>query len=204
MNRIASKSNKTRIMMGCDPETDCLFESHETSFYVSPIPYHKPLKNLEYFGSDEDFLAVATNSRFEINFGLDNPNLKLKLYRELRISGYDLISSTSLVSESAKWGEGLISQHRTIIGPHTNFGKFVKLNIGVQIHHDVQIGDFCTIAPGAIILGSSTVAPLTFIGAGAIIMPHITIGERVVVGAGAVVTRNVENGKIVRGVPAKG
>lgn len=203
MNREANNLNKTKILIGCDPETDCLFETHESSYYVSPLPYHKSLKNLQYFGNDDDFLAVATNSSFEINFGLDNPNLKLKLYRKLRISGYDLISLSALVHESAKWGEGLISQHRTVIGPHTSFGKFVKLNIGAQIHHDVKIGDFCTIAPGAIILGSSTVGALTFIGAGAIIMPHISIGEGVVVGAGAVVTRDVENSQMVKGVPAK-
>lgn len=196
--------NKIKILIGCDPETDCLFETHERSFYVSPSPYHKPLKNLQYFGNDDEFLAVKHESSFEINFGLDSPSLKLKLYRNLKLSGYDLISSSALVNESAQWGEGLMSQHRTFIGPHTNFGKFVKLNIGAQIHHDVQIGDFCTIAPGALILGSATIGSSTFIGAGSIIMPHISIGEGVVVGAGAVVTRNVDSGGVVVGVPAKG
>ena len=194
---------KTKVLVGCDPDMDCLFENQEISYYVSPLPYHKPLKNLRHFGNDDDFLAAADNSRFEINFGLDNPNLKLKLYRDFSLIGFDLISTSALINVTANWGEGLISQHRTVIGPHTSFGKFVKLNIGAQIHHDVQIGDFCTIAPGAIVLGSSIVGPLTFIGAGAIIMPHINIGEGVVVGAGAVVTRDIANGKIVKGIPAR-
>jgi acetyltransferase-like isoleucine patch superfamily enzyme len=34
-------------------------------------------------------------------------------------------------------------------------------------------------------------------------MPHISIGEGVVVGAGAVVTKDIESGKIVKGVPAR-
>jgi UDP-2-acetamido-3-amino-2,3-dideoxy-glucuronate N-acetyltransferase len=41
------------------------------------------------------------------------------------------------------------------------------------------------------------------IGTAAVIMPGITIGERAVVGAGAVVTKNVPDGAIVAGSPAR-
>ncbi len=42
-----------------------------------------------------------------------------------------------------------------------------------------------------------------WIGAGAIIMPGVTVGSFAVVGAGSVVTRDVQEGTIVAGVPAK-
>ena len=42
-----------------------------------------------------------------------------------------------------------------------------------------------------------------FIGHGAIVLPGITIGPNAIVGAGAVVTKNVVEGDIVGGVPAK-
>jgi len=194
---------KTKILIGCDPDMDHLFKKEENSYYVSPLPYRKALTNLNYFGTDADFLSAIHESRFVVNFGLDNPKLKIELYKAINVGGFNLISPTALINESVDWGEGLISQHNTVIGPHARLGKFVKLNTGVQIHHDAEIGDFCTIAPGAIILGSCAVGPLTFIGAGAILMPHISIGEGVVVGAGAVVTKDIESGKIVKGVPAR-
>lgn len=42
-----------------------------------------------------------------------------------------------------------------------------------------------------------------FIGHGAIVMPGVTIGPNAIVAAGAVVTRDVKEGDIVGGVPAK-
>jgi len=42
-----------------------------------------------------------------------------------------------------------------------------------------------------------------FVGHGAIIMPNVTIGPNAIVGAGSLVLRDVPEGKIVSGVPAK-
>lgn len=42
-----------------------------------------------------------------------------------------------------------------------------------------------------------------FIGANAIIMPGLRVGDNVIVGAGAVVTKDVPNGCIVAGNPAR-
>jgi len=42
-----------------------------------------------------------------------------------------------------------------------------------------------------------------FIGHNSILMPNITIGPNAIVAAGALVTRDVPEGKIVSGVPAK-
>lgn len=42
-----------------------------------------------------------------------------------------------------------------------------------------------------------------FIGHNAIIMPNVTVGPNAIVAAGALVTRDVPEGKIVSGVPAK-
>jgi UDP-2-acetamido-3-amino-2,3-dideoxy-glucuronate N-acetyltransferase len=41
------------------------------------------------------------------------------------------------------------------------------------------------------------------IGTGAIIMPGVTVGEGAIVGAGAVVTKDVPDGALVAGVPAR-
>jgi len=43
----------------------------------------------------------------------------------------------------------------------------------------------------------------TFIGCRAIIMPNVKIGKRCVVAAGSVVTKDIPDGTVVAGVPAK-
>jgi maltose O-acetyltransferase len=42
-----------------------------------------------------------------------------------------------------------------------------------------------------------------WLGSGAIILPGVTVGRGAIVGAGSVVTKNVEQGAIVGGIPAK-
>ena len=51
--------------------------------------------------------------------------------------------------------------------------------------------------------GKIEVGQRTFIGANSTIMPGVTIGKRCVIGAGSVVTKDVPNGMVVCGVPAK-
>ena len=48
-----------------------------------------------------------------------------------------------------------------------------------------------------------TIGNNVMIGANTMIMPGVRIGNNIVIGGGAVVTRNIENGLVVGGIPAK-
>lgn len=52
-------------------------------------------------------------------------------------------------------------------------------------------------------MGCIEVMDNVFIGANSIIMPNVRIGSNVIIAAGSVVTKDIENGVIVGGVPAK-
>jgi len=52
-------------------------------------------------------------------------------------------------------------------------------------------------------VGKIDIRDNVFIGYGAIVMPNVTIGPNAIVAAGAVVTRDVAEGDIVGGVPAR-
>lgn len=82
----------------------------------------------------------------------------------------------------------------------------------------IRIGNEVTVARGARFishdastwreLGASRVGVIeigdrTFIGAYTIVMPNVRIGSDVIVGSGSVVTRDVPNGEVVAGNPAR-
>lgn len=89
------------------------------------------------------------------------------------------------------FGPGLgIAHHGSIVvNSRARVGAWCRINsatnIGLSPSGVPTIGDYCYIAPGAVIYGG------------------ITVGDRVVVGANAVVGRDVPDGVTVAGAPAR-
>lgn len=90
----------------------------------------------------------------------------------------------------------------------------------IDRHHcwHITIGDDVTLAPRVYILahdastkmhldytriGKVTIGNRVFIGAGSIILPGVTIGDDVIVGVGSVVNRDIPDGVIAAGNPAR-
>lgn len=99
---------------------------------------------------------------------------------------------------------GVVVGSNASIGPKTRLGRHTHVNGNVFITR-AQIGDFCTIGPGAVICGDVTIGAGTQIGAGAVISNLATIGPRVTIGAGTVILPRQEippNSTWV-GVPAR-
>lgn len=81
-----------------------------------------------------------------------------------------------------------------------NIGSHVDIASEVMIwtsQHDIHSEDFHAIE------AKVEIGDYVFIGPRAIILPGVKIGRGAIVGAGAVVTKNVAEGEIVAGVPAK-
>lgn len=81
-----------------------------------------------------------------------------------------------------------------------HIGSHVDIASDVMIYtseHDINSEDFHAV------LGSVEIGDYVFIGPRAIILPGVKIGRGAVIAAGAVVTKNVEDFKIVGGVPAE-
>lgn len=94
------------------------------------------------------------------------------------------------------------------LGYKTDIGAFTYINAkyGVQIEDFVQIGSHCAIYSISTIDDKS--GPILLkrnarIGTHSTIMPGVTIGENAVVGAYSFVTRDVPDGMVVAGVPAR-
>ena len=97
----------------------------------------------------------------------------------------NLIHPSAVVSASAQIGEGAI------------------INTGAIIEHDCKIGDFAHVSPNAALAGGVIVGANTHVGIGSCIIQCVKIGADCIIGAGSVVVRDIADGSVAYGNPAK-
>ena len=108
-----------------------------------------------------------------------------------------------VVSAYATMGEGVQLFPRAVVNAGAVIGVNVIINSGAVVEHDCKVGNHVHIAPGAILCAGVEVGELAHIGAGAVVRQGVRIGAGAVVGAGAAVIRDVPDGAVVAGVPAR-
>ncbi len=113
------------------------------------------------------------------------------------------VSPLSRVPPGAAGARGLVCFAGTQVSTNVTFGEHCHLNQMCSLSHDVRLGDFVTVSPGAVLTGAVTVDDDVFVGAGAVILPGVHVGRGAVIGAGAVALKNVPPGTTVVGNPAR-
>ncbi|MEO6686984.1 MAG: acetyltransferase [Dyadobacter sp.] len=114
-----------------------------------------------------------------------------------------IIHPSCIIEKSVKIDEGTVVLHNAVIQADSTIGRHVIINTSVSVDHDCIINDFVHLAPGVILSGNVYVGENTLIGAGSIVTPGLSIGKNCLVAAGSVVTKNIPDGAIVRGNPAR-
>lgn len=114
-----------------------------------------------------------------------------------------LLDATSILPSSFAHGDGLYVNAGCVVGSASTFGKGVLVNRAAAVGHHARLGDYVSIGPGAVLAGEITIGARAIVGAGAVILPGMSVGADAVVGAGAVVTRDVPEGIVVVGNPAR-
>lgn len=114
-----------------------------------------------------------------------------------------IVDSSAIISPSAVVGQGCQLLPGTVINANASIGDGVIVNTGAIIEHDCVIEEFSHIAPGSVLLGNCIVGRQTVVGAASVVKPGIKIGNNVIIGAGSVVTKDVEDGSVVTGIPAR-
>jgi sugar O-acyltransferase (sialic acid O-acetyltransferase NeuD family) len=113
------------------------------------------------------------------------------------------VSARAWLAPGVEVGAGSVVCPGAIVNRLAVLGRHVLVNIGATISHDCRVGDFVTISPGANIAGHVTLGDGTFVGIGATISDRVQVGQGCLIGAGAVVVRDVADGQVVAGVPAR-
>lgn len=100
-------------------------------------------------------------------------------------------------------GAGSYLQEFAVLQAEVSLGRNCSVSAGSIINHECRLGDSVFVAPGANLCGKVEVGDGVFVGAGSVILPRLRIGAWASIGAGAVVTRDVPEGAVVVGNPAR-
>lgn len=114
---------------------------------------------------------------------------------------------------------GTVLGDRVVVGTHVVIdgdaiiGNDVRLQTGSYVTRFTSLGDGVFLGPYAKTandrfiqnaeLAGPVIARYVRVGAGAVILPGIHIGQGAIIGAGAIVTRDVGDGKLATGNPAR-
>jgi len=175
-----------------------------------PSRYGTQIMGAQILGGDdllEEISAMAPGARFSVGLGTVGDCGPRKRLFDVGI-GFGLfpetlIHPTAIVSNFARVEKGAQLLPDCIVNAGASIGRNVIINSGAVIEHDCIIKDHTHIASGAILSGSVTIGEGSHVGAGATIRQCLNIGDGAVIGAGSVVIKDVPDGFVVFGVPAK-
>ena len=113
------------------------------------------------------------------------------------------IHPTAYVSTKAKIGQGAIVFPNVSIGPDSVVEDFVQLNTNSIVEHDSRIGEFASLAPGAVVGGSAVIGCESAVLMNATVSNRTELGRCVVLGANSFIKSSTGNNEIWVGSPAK-
>jgi sugar O-acyltransferase (sialic acid O-acetyltransferase NeuD family) len=174
------------------------------TFYKSIYYVNTPTEEKEFFGSPI-INSLENIEDFVFSVCIGNPIWRAHFYEEMKKIGgipLNVIGNYSSISDPSMDKGNMILQY-VLVEPKVKIGKGNLFNCYSGIFHDVEIGDFNEIMPGAKILGGAKIGNMCRIGTNSTILPNIKICDNVIIGAGAVVTKDIDVPGTYVGIPAK-
>lgn len=147
---------------------------------------------------------VAAGYRF-VNLITRDTRTRHRTTRALLAAGAPLgqFIHPSLNMALVQLGAGGYLQEHALLQAEVRLGRNCSVSAGSIVNHECRLGDSVFVAPGANLCGKVEVGEGVFVGASSVILPRLRIGAWATIGAGAVVTRDVPDGAVVVGNPAR-
>lgn len=176
---------------------DLLENVGKSIFGVPVIGSDKNIKTYYDKGFREAFITLGTIADF---------SKKLWLFKQIETTGFKvpvIVSADATVSPLAKLEPGVFVGKKAVVNAGAHIAKGAIINTGAIVEHDCNVGAFSHIASGAVLSGNVNIGECSHIGSSTVVRQGIAVGDRVLVGVGSVVVKNIDNGKLVYGNPAK-
>lgn len=109
----------------------------------------------------------------------------------------------SSVGHDVTIGGGCMLSAGAVVTPCVRIGRGVLINTRASIDHESVVDDFAHVSAGATVGACAVIGARTLIGLGASVMSGCRVGADTIVGAGALVVRDLPDGVVAMGVPAR-
>lgn len=177
-------------------------------FLNDNIEVGKKIDGFEVHGKLEDVSKFLKEGYYFINviLRIDGQKERIKKILDLGIPDDRMatfVHPMAYVSPGVKLSPGVVVMPHVSIRTSTTIGKGCIILDGATIGHDNEIGDFCHIATQACVGSFLKVGFGVHIGLNATIREHLSIGDYSAVGMGSVLTKNIGEGEVWGGNPAK-
>lgn len=152
------------------------------------------LPHLLSSGIRHAFVALGDNRRREA---------QTKYLKQHGFRLANAISPDARVSLHSRLGEGVAIMPGAIVGPEATVAEGAIVNTNASVDHDCVVGPYAHVAPGCALAGGVRLGEGVLFGIGSVAIPNVSVGAWSVVGAGSVVVRDIPDGVVAMGSPAR-
>ena len=114
-----------------------------------------------------------------------------------------VIHPTATIARFTNMHAGAFVGAGAVVNCRAEVDAHAIVNTRAVIEHDCKLASNVHVGPGAILGGGVQVGSNSLIGINASVRPNIVIGRHCTIGAGAAVVKDVADGEVVVGVPAR-
>jgi len=187
-----------------------LINNRWTSYYFVETEQYIQNNSTQVCGIDVNTfdMLITQYSRTDIEFviGVGEPAIREKIANEIISEGYQLatlIHPNVHIPDSANIGDGTVINSNAFVSCDVNIGQNAYIQQSASIGHDVTIGDNSVISTFVNFSGACQVGCNTFVGMSTCIKEKVKIGSHSIVSLGSVVIRDIPDGVIAVGNPAR-
>ena len=173
---------------------------------VNPERHRDGFGDSIILGGREQLDILKARGIQNIIIGVGNNEARMRLARDADDAGFWLaaaIHPRATVPRGFQMGRGTVIMAGAVVNPGTIISENIIINTGATVDHDCVIAAGAHICPGVHLASRVIVEEKAWVGIGATVISGIRIGAGAIIGAGAVVLRDVTNGTVCYGNPAR-
>lgn len=150
-------------------------------------------------------ICDAVNFKEPVRFvlGIGSNTVRREIVQRYPLCFHTVVHPSAVLAFDVMLGEGSVVLAGCIVNTGASVGSHCILNSGCIVEHDCVVSDFTHISPNATLCGTVHVGTLCHIGAGSVIRNNIHICDGCTIGIGAAVVKDITQGGIYAGVPAR-